>query len=267
MSRFELSVNVDLMFTEAGDHLSERVRAAVAAGVSVMEMFTTTDVPFFAKVPRDVPALAATLRETGARMWTVITDPRLPLVDPDALPRFLEVFTTTARDAEVLGCPNVVVPSGPGVPSRPRQVQLEQVADALRAALPIAEEHGVTILLEAVNTRVDHPGTLLSLTEDAVHVARLVDSPWVRLQYDLYHSVLEGEDPAQVFPPVVPLIRHVQIADVPGRHEPGSGTIDWPVQLATIAEAGYAGPIGLECTPSRPSAEAIDYTTSLLARY
>lgn len=267
MSRFELSANIDMMFTEAGDDLSDRVRAAAAAGVKVVEMFTTTDVPFFAKQPRDIPGLAATLKETGVRLWTVITDPRLPLINPDAIPEFLDVFRTTARDAQTLGCPNVVVPSGAAIPAFKRQAQLERVADALRAALPIAEEYGVTIFLEAVNTRVDHPGTLTSLTSDSVIIAELVDSPRVRLQYDLYHSIVEGEDPASVFPPVVPLVGHVQIADVPGRHEPGTGTVDWPAQLAMLADAGYSGVIGLECVPSRNTPEAIAYIQGLLTEF
>lgn len=267
MSTFELSCNIDMLFTEAGDDLADRVRAAAAAGVTVVEMFTTTDVPFFAKQLRDIPRLAAALEDTGVRLWTVITDPRLPLNDPAAHPEFLEVFRTTARDAQTLGCPNVVVPSGAATPAFKRQGQLEHVADALRAALPIAEEYGVTILLEAVNTRVDHPGTLFAQTSDSVAVTELVGSPRVRVQYDLYHSVVEGEDPTVVFPPIVPLTGHVQIADVPGRHEPGSGTLDWPAQLRMLAQAGYRGVIGLECTPSRPTTEAIAYIQGLLAEF
>lgn len=267
MSTFELSANIDMMFREAGTDLSDRVRAAAAAGVRVVEMFTTSDVPFFAEQPRDIAALAATLQETGVRMWTVITDPRTALINPDAVPAFLDHFRATARDAQTLGCPNVVVPSGAAIPAFKRQVQLERVADALRQALPIAEEYGVTILLEAVNTRVDHPGTLTSLTEDSVAIIKLLDSPRVRVQYDLYHMVVEGEDPATVFPQVVPLVGHVQIADTPGRHEPGTGTIDWPAQLQMIKDAGYTGVIGLECTPSKNTPEAIAYIQGLLAEY
>ena len=165
-----------------------------------------------------------------------------------------------------LGCHRVVVASGAGVPYQKRAVQLATVADAVASIVPIAEELDVVIMLEPVNTRVDHPGVLFSQTEDAVAVIRAVASPRVRLLYDLYHSVTEGEDPAAVLPTVAALIDHVQVADSPGRGEPGSGTIDWPVQLKLLDTNGYTGTIGLECSPTRkPTGAALAWFRSLVA--
>ncbi|MFM2370532.1 MAG: hypothetical protein RIS85_254, partial [Pseudomonadota bacterium] len=89
-------------------------------------------------------------------------------------------------------------------------------------------------------------------------------SPRVRLIYDLYQSVMEGEDPEIVLPKAIHLVDHVQIGDVPGRGEPGSGTIDWPAQLSLLKQIGYRGLIGLELTPTRsPTAEALQYIKQL----
>jgi hydroxypyruvate isomerase len=145
-----------------------------------------------------------------------------------------------------------------------RPVQLDIVAEAVASIVPIAQEIGVTIMLEPVNTRVDHPGVLFSQTVDAVQVIEKVASPTVRLLYDLYHSVVEGEDPMTVAPRVAHLIEHVQIADAPGRGEPGSGKIDWPAMLGLLRRIGYAGPIGVECSPTQSSTpEALSYIREL----
>ena len=102
------------------------------------------------------------------------------------------------------------------------------------------------LVLEPVNTRVDHPGALLDRTANAVAVARAVNSGSFRILYDLYHSVTEGEDTAAELANAGDLLDYVQIADSPGRAQPGSGGIDWPASLAALRTAGYAGPIGLE---------------------
>lgn len=157
-----------------------------------------------------------------------------------------------------------MVTSGRGVPWLKRPVQHRSLADALVRLLPIAEELDVTILLESANTRHDHPGVLCSTTADSVDVAEMVGSPRVRLIYDLYQSVMEGEDPEVVLPKMIHLVDHVQIGDVPGRGEPGSGTIDWPAQLALLGRLGYRGLIGLELVPTRePSADALRYIQQL----
>ena len=200
-------------------------------------------------------------------MWTVLTDPRTMLVDQKTHDHFLNLFRQTAEKALQLGCPNVVCGSGMGVPYLKRQDSLRIVSAAFARAAEVAQELGVTILLEAVNTRVDHPGVLFSRTEDSYGVARQVNSPRVRVLYDLYHSVTEGEDTREVLQQIAGAIGHVQVADSPGRGEPGSGRIDWNEKLAQLRQCGYAGVIGVECHPTRaPTADALQYFVGLCGR-
>lgn len=256
---FELSVNLEYMFREAGDDLPARVAAAADAGFRKVEMFTTDG--------RDVAALRKALSDHDVELWTLLVDPRTRLIDPATHNEFAELFHRAVHEAAELGCTRLVVGSGPGVPWQKRAVQLDTVADAVRAVAPIAVEHGVEILLEAVNTRVDHPGVLFSRTEDSATVVEKVASPCVRVLYDLYHSVAEGEDPRDVLPQVGDILGHVQIADFPGRGEPGSGTIDWPSMLGRLRDVGYSGVIGVECQPTRaPTARVLDYIRQLAAR-
>jgi len=255
---FDISVSIEYMFHEAGDTLHDRVHAAADAGFRKVEMFMTAG--------QDLQALKAALEEREVELWTLVVDPRTLLIDPATHEGWLKLFGNTAEEAVMLGCRHMVVGSGPGVPYLRRPQQLQTVAKAVAAAAPIAAERGLTILLEAVNTRYDHPGVLFSRTDDSEFVVRTVDAPNVRLLYDLYHSVVEGEDPREVVPRVKDIIGHVQVADAPGRGEPGSGTIDWPASLALLRDAGYAGTIGVECHPSKsPTAAALDYIRQLCA--
>lgn len=239
---FELSANLEYMFHEAGERLEDRMAAAAAAGFKKVEMFTTAN--------RDVPSMKAALAETGCELYATVTDPRIQLVMEAQHDNFREIFGKAAAEAEELGASMIVVPSGSAVPYMKRAVQLAIVAKAIASVVPVAESHGLSILLEPVNTRVDHPGVLFGMTEDAVAVIEQVGSPNVKLLYDMYHSITEREDPAEVLPKVAQHVAHIQVADAPGRGEPGSGAVDWPAMLKLIESVGYTGIIGLECSPT-----------------
>lgn len=255
---FELSVNLEYLFHEAGERLEDRMAAAAAAGFRKVEMFTTAN--------RDVPSLKAALATTGCELFATVTDPRIQLVIEAQHDAFREMFAKAAAEAAELGAQRIVVPSGSAVPYMKRPVQLAIVAKAIASVVPVAESHGLTIMLEPVNTRVDHPGVLFGMTEDAVAVIEQIGSPRVRLLYDLYHSITEREDPAQVLPAVIQHVEHIQIADAPGRGEPGSGQVDWPAMLRLIESVGYQGVLGLECNSTQPdSAAALRHFRELCA--
>ena len=255
---FEISVNLEYAFQDAGDQIEQRIDAAAAAGFRYVELFLLKG--------RDLYAIRDALERNGVKLVSTVADYITQLVDPQTHEDFCAMFRKAAQDALFLGCRHVVVTSGRGVPWMTRPVQMRIFADALTRLLPIAEELDVTIYLESANTRHDHPGVLCSTTQDSACVVEMVSSPRVRLIYDLYHSVVEGEDPADVLPRVIHLTDHIQIGDVPGRGEPGSGTIDWPAQLALLKTLGYKGLIGLELKPTRaPTADALAYIQRLCA--
>lgn len=255
---YELSVNLEYCFTEAGENIEDRVAAAAAAGFSKVEIFLTKG--------RDLSAIKRALDENGVKLISTVADYVTQLVDPATHEGFCATFRQAAEDALFLGCPNVVVTSGRGVPWMKRPAQHRIFADALERLVPIADELGATILLESANTRHDHPGVLCCTTKDSADVAAMLNSPRVRMIYDLYHSVVEGEDPAAVLPGVIHFVDHIQIADAPGRGEPGSGAIDWPAQIALLKSLGYKGAIGLELLPTRtPTVDALAYIRQLCA--
>ncbi|MFD1715449.1 TIM barrel protein [Amnibacterium flavum] len=247
---FTLAPNIDLLYTEAGDDLADRVRAAAADGFDTVEMWGT--------VGRDVPALAAALQETGVAVSSVLSLPRTNFAWPNAdLEAFYAGVASTMADARALGCPRVVVGSGAGFSAMKRPAQHARLAEILTEVLERTADSGVDIVLEPVNSRVDHPGAFLDHTEYAIEVARAVGSPRLTLLYDLYHSLTQRESVEGTLAAASGLIGYAQLADVPGRGEPGSGTVDWSEQLRLLQAAGYTGVIGLEFVPTQATSSAV----------
>jgi hydroxypyruvate isomerase len=248
---YQLSPNIEVLFTEAGDDSADRIRAAAAAGFDAVEMWSTLN--------KDIGSLSAALGDTGVSLTSVLAQPFADLAFPGVdLTAFWEGFEETIESAQALQCPRIVVSSGIGFPGAKRTANLDKLAEVLSEAVARSAGSGVTLILEPVNTRVDHPGVLTDHTIDAVYVVQKVDSSSLRILYDLYHSVTQGEDPEQELAAAAGLIEYVQIADAPGRGEPGTGMIDWPATLRLLRSAGYSGPIGLEYMPTTETVASLE---------
>ena len=187
---YQLSANIELLFTEAGPDYADRVRAAAAAGFDAVEIWGTFE--------KDLDTLGAALRDTGVTLTSVLAEPRTNFTLPwetDRTP-FLDGLARGVDNARLLGSPRIVVGSGIGFPGMKRVPNLQKLIDAFGMAVDRVKDSGVTMVLEPVNTRVDHPGTLVDRTADAVTIAEAVNDDSFKILYDLYHSVTEGEDPA-----------------------------------------------------------------------
>lgn len=149
--------------------------------------------------------------------------------------------------AEALGCTRLNCLAG--IPADPQGKAIDTLVDNLKFAAAVTQRAGIRLMLEPLNTR-DNPGFLISTTTQAMQVIDAVGSRNLFLQYDLYHAqVMEG-DLTRTLETLLPRIGHIQIADNPGRHEPGSGEINFPFLLRRIDDLGYAGWIGCEYQPS-----------------
>jgi hydroxypyruvate isomerase len=128
----------------------------------------------------------------------------------------------------------------------------------LRAAARLVQEAGITLLVEAINT-IDIPGYFASTADVAAELVTAADSPSVRLQLDQYHVGMMGHDARAVLRRYFPLVAHVQIADVPGRHQPGTGAQPIAALLADLDELGYTGSVGLEYRPLGTTDESLGW--------
>jgi hydroxypyruvate isomerase len=255
---YQLSANIELLFTEAGPDAGDRVRAAAAAGFDAVEMWFTTD--------KDLDSLAKALADTGVQVTSLLSGPRMTYTYPGTdLAPFHQGLDLAVEHARLLGCPRIVLASGMGFPGMSRQKNHQFLVEMFGQALERNRDADVDFILEPVNSRVDHPGALTDRTEDAVDVARAIGSDRFGILYDVYHSIVQGEDPATELANAAGLVKYVQLADAPGRHEPGSGDVDWPAQLTVVRASGYDGPIGLEYFPAVESAASTEYIRSVAA--
>lgn len=251
-----LSPCIEWLFADGGRAFPDRIRAAATAGFSQVEFWTTSD--------KEIGQVEEAVHETGITVTCFVSEPTGRLVDPASHAEFLEGVERSAQLAARLAARSLIVVSGDARPGVHRTRQLDALVDALSRAAPIAAEAGVRLLLEPLNTRVDHPGYLLDATSDALQVIRRVDHPAVRALYDVYHSIVMGEDPGQVLAGSGDLIGHIHVADVPGRHEPGTGQVDWPRQMAALRISGYSGAIGLEYMPTRDTGPSLELVRRLV---
>lgn len=242
------SACIEVLFTEAGP-AQDRVRAAADAGFTAVEMWHWSN--------KDLDAMEAALHETGLRLEGMVCEPLAPLVDPAHHDRWLEGVTSSLSVAQRLGVRALFVQSGELRIGVPREEQRAALVQALRAGAERVAGHGVRLLLEPLNTRIDHPGTFLDHTPAGLEIVRAVGRSEVALLYDIYHSVTMGETPQRVLAGSVSSLGHVHLADVPGRHEPGSGGLPWRAVLDWLEEQGYRGSVGLEYWPSHDTADSL----------
>lgn len=118
----------------------------------------------------------------------------------------------------------------------------------IRLASEALSEEAITLVIEPVNT-IDVPAFALPRAKAALDVIAELDIPNVKLQLDVYHALMMEEDPIELLKEHIEDIGHIQIADVPGRHQPGTGVVDWRVFFASLAVLGYEGAVGLEYIP------------------
>ena len=133
-----------------------------------------------------------------------------------------------------------------------RETYLENLAKA--ASFLVGE--GLTTLVEPINA-TDFPGYFLDDLDQALRFIEAIGSPDIKLIFDVYHLAMMGEAPAKAFARAHSLVRHVQFADHPGRHEPGSGKLDFGSIIGALRAHDYQGSAGLEYIPARPITEPL----------
>lgn len=178
--------------------------------------------------------------------------------NPQRRDDFRHTFEQALAYANALKAPRIHVMTGNRVAGLPRAAQLQCVLENLSWAAPQAADAGVTLLIEPLNA-IDQPFYFVSNTTQGMEIVRAVNHPNVRLQYDLYHAQMSEGNLIQTIRTLLPAIGHVQISDVPGRHQPGVGEINFPAIFATLETAGYSGYIGLEYHPEGETDSSLNW--------
>jgi hydroxypyruvate isomerase len=175
---------------------------------------------------------------------------------------FREAAGRAFDTAELLGAKFVHL--GPSrIPASASRAQcLDVYAANAEAALAMAEGRPFRLLLEPMNP-VDAPTALFTRLDDAVSMLRDRLGGRIGLLFDLYHLTMAGDDPVAAASLHRDLVGHVQFSDAPGRHEPGTGRIDFAAAFAALENAGYTGKYGAEYFPSRATRETLGWVQKL----
>ena len=179
------------------------------------------------------------------------------MVHPDGVAQFLQDIEDYLPVAEKLGCRKLGLGAGE-IDDMGRVVH--QIAehpatkwitayDCLCRVAELAEKYNVVYNVEPLNTKVDHAGYPFPNVSDVVNLLEEVDSPRIRLLFDIYHTQVQEGNVTQKIRDYADYIGHVHVADAPGRHEPGTGEINYPNVAKTLREVGYDGTVGMEAFP------------------
>jgi hydroxypyruvate isomerase len=248
---FTLAVCAEMVYTDLP--LLERVERIHAAGFAV-EIWDWTG--------KDAAALLA----TGAAFTSMTGYVGGDLVTREGSAELVRTAEQSIPFAQSIRCPSLNLHGTGlgegGLPVRPVEVVTGDMWLAAERTLSrlaeLGERHGVTFVLENLNTEVDHPGTPFAKAADTLALVSAVDSPHLRMNLDLYHAQIGEGNLVELIRRAVPHVGEVQVADVPGRCEPGTGEVSWPFVARELAAAGYDGVVAMEAFASVPGVEGSD---------
>lgn len=243
MPRF--AANLSLLFNELG--FLERFAAARAAGFDGVEFlfpyaFETEQIA--GRLQRY--QLELVLHNFPAGDWNA--GDRGMACDPRRIGEFQDSVELALEYALDLGVKRLHCMAGKRPPKVSRERAHATLVDNLRFAAGQLAPHGIDLLVEPINDR-DVPGYFLTHSSQAASVIADCGAPNLFMQYDVYHMQRMEGDLADTLRALLPQIRHIQVADVPGRHEPGTGEINYPFLFRLLDELGYEGWVGCEYNP------------------
>ncbi|HUF20901.1 MAG TPA: 2-oxo-tetronate isomerase [Burkholderiales bacterium] len=256
----KLNANLSMMFSEA-DFL-DRFDAAAKAGFKGVE--------FLFPYAFDKAQIGERLARNKLEMVLFNMPPgdfdagnRGLACDPTRVTEFQDGVGKALDYAKALNCGQLHCMAG----LKPRGIGEEKLRATYIANLQFAgrelAKHGITLLIEAINTG-DIPGFYLNYSAQAFDVMHYANVPNLKFQYDIYHMQIMEGDLAPTIEKNLDRIGHMQLADTPGRHEPGTGEINYGFLLQFIDKAGYNGWIGCEYKPAGKTEDGLGWAAEYL---
>lgn len=254
----KFAANLSMLFTE--EDFLDRFQAAASAGFRGVEYLFPYDYPAAdIKKRLDEHNLTQVLHNLPAGDWDA--GERGIACHPDRVEEFRAGVDKAIEYATALGCKQVNCLAGIKPQDVSEELAHKTFVENLRFAAEKLQAAGILLLVEAINTR-DIPGFFLNRTDQALAVLKEVGSENLKLQYDIYHMQIMEGDLARTIEANLSNISHVQLADNPGRHEPGTGEINYPFLFTHLERQGYQGWIGCEYKPATKTLEGLGWLDS-----
>ena len=242
-----LSACIEAVFTKPA--FEQRLDEVKAVGLKVFE--------FWGWGNRNLDALAAKKAELGLEVATFSADTGGALVASGSKDRFLPALKASIAAAKKLGATRLIATVGNELKNVPRSEQHRNIVEAFKAGAPLCEEAGITIVIEPLNILVNHKGYYLATSAEGFQIVDEVGSANVKLLFDIYHQQITEGNLIQNITNNIQKIGHFHVADVPGRHQPGTGEINYANVFRAIASKGYTDFVGLEMWPTIDHATAV----------
>jgi len=269
----KIDLCIDPVFV--GTDTCEKIKKVNSLGFKAIEFwywdheFTGT-----ALVPskKNIKEIAAVCKDLGVMVNdTVVNAPDGSiggfLTKPEDQGKYLERLKETIGIAHQLNCRKLITCTGNEVEGKSYKEQFDSVVNTLSKAAAVAEKEGIMLVLEALNSTVDHPGYFLTSSAAGFEIVKKVNSPNLKLLYDVYHmQIMEGNHIATIRENIG-LIGHFHSAGVPGRNEVYHGEISYLPILKAIDDTGYDGCFGLEYFPTESDEESLLHTLEFLKPY
>ncbi len=257
------SVCIEMLYTEYP--FLERFKKAAQQGFDAVEFWNWDN--------KDMPAVKKAASDAGIKIATFQSNLGGTLIHPDQRASFVAGIQKSLDKANEMGVTSLFLLTDElgsdrsvrfQFPELSDEQKYQSVLDGLKMIAPLAEKAGVTIFLEPLNVFVDHPGYFLKDSGLGIELVRSVANPFVRLLFDIYHmQVMEGNI-IQRLTSSLDVIGHIHVADVPGRHEPGTGELNYGNIFRALEKANYQGYIGFEYEPTVPSEQAAASSLALI---
>jgi hydroxypyruvate isomerase len=236
----KFAVNIEMWWTKLP--FLDRIRQAAELGFPAVEFWPYQD--------KDLPAIAKLSEQLDIEIAQFTAWGFAPgMNNPKNEDAFVATIEEACQAAKQVKARKMCVVAGDNQDGMTQPQMLAQVTQALKRAAPVAEKYEVMLILEPMNGRVDHPGHCLYGSADALRICREVDSPFVKINWDLYHMQITEGDLCGHMRDGFDQIGYLQLADHPGRNEPGTGEVHYNRVLKEAFDLGYRDYVGLECRP------------------
>jgi hydroxypyruvate isomerase len=248
----KFGVCVEMIFSDVP--FLKRLEKVKEAGLSAFE--------FWGWMEKDIEAIDRRRRELDLQVTSFVAQPQpASLTVKDVSAELQRAVNTTLDVAQKLECDTIIAPVGLGKGSSElsREEQLRNAEANFRAVAPMLEDADVTMIVEPVNP-VDHKGCFLTRCEEGAQLIRAIKSPNIKLLYDFYHQQISEGNLINNARRYFDLIGFFHVGDVPGRHEPGTGEINYPNIFKFLDSEGYKKHVSLEFVPTIDPVEAVRRT-------
>jgi hydroxypyruvate isomerase len=243
---FKLSVRVEALFRGMG--LAPAMEKVAEAGYRGFE-FGDWRAQDAAAITRIKDRLGL---ECACLVGNRAVNPRgMTLVDPADREAFLAEIKASTEAARRFETTRLVTLTGNELPGISRDAQHKSIVEGLKGAQDVVAPHGITLIVEPLNTLVNHQGYYLNHTAEAFDIIREVASPNVKILFDIYHVQIMDGNLIDTIRKNIASIGHFHVGDVPGRHEPGTGEINYVNVFGAIRETGFRDFVAMEYAPTK----------------